>query len=739
MLSMTDGYKAAIVGDVRQMFVKAVLDIIDPDIAYEVSSGSGEAPWSKSGQLYTKEKKLASNYVTLEANRWLLDGTFRLIPSNPAALTGQIGYVGNVISGKDGSFPEEVYAEIKFANVSILQACSICFSDVAIDGIGVDFRVAILSGETEVFSRNYTGNTKVQVGLDQFTVYDPTAIRVYVTKWSLPNRYMRMAQIIPGVYEEWTETTLASLDIQMRGNFSCLSIPYGTCVLRMDNLDRRFEPRNKTGVFQSIEERQGIPISIGVRLPDDTVEWKQVGVFYQFDGGWRTSDNAMTMQWELVDIVGLLSNREFVPDGALPTTLSGWMAALVAQLGGNFAEKWSVDPVYADAALTVSSIDDVRGKKCGDILRWACMASGTWPRADAKTGNLTAEPFWSEGNKYDLDNMTAYPTMKANAELAVLTFKLHDSAGTVYNISGNATSAAQTLTVNNPFIHTKEQALTAARQILSQYGGLQLELTGRGDPSSEIGDVDTVWLDESSATTGRRMMQQFGFRNGVMRDCRSVLLQADGSFLFENSVVLTGSGEWTPPAGVTQLRVIIGQAGQGSTAGADGASYKYESGWDPTPPYQAENGMPGAPGKVWHGTIMVNEGVPISYSVGKGSNAASYGETVQEGEESFFGVYSSANGHVYENGYTDIASGSSYGRANVVFPLDGTGDGAKAGSGGSNEVFRLSGYSTITDENGNVVGSEPVWAKVSSRSNGTPGAKGADGFIVVYWDKEAET
>lgn len=717
MLSMTDGYKSAIVGDVRQMFIRAALEIIDPDISYEASSGSGEAKWSKSDQLYNKVTELNSSYATLEANRWILDGAFRLIPDEPEDLTGQISHVGNVLSGEDGTFPNNTYAELKFANVSILQAFQIYFSDAEIDGIGVDFRIAVLSGETEVFSQEYSGNTQRMIELTGFTVYDPTAIRVYVTKWSLPARYLRVAQIIPGLLETWTEDTLASLDVQMRGNFSCLSIPYGTCVLRMDNLDRRFEPRNKSGVFQSIEERQGIPIALGVKLEEGGVEWKQLGVFYQFDGGWRTSDNAMTMQWELVDIVGLLANREFIPGAVLPTTLSGWLAALVGQLGSNFSAKWHVDPAYADVPLTVSGAENVAGKKCGDILRWACMASGTWPRADAETGDLTAEPFWSQGNRYDLDNMTVYPTMKANNELAVLTFKLHDGNNTVYNISGNATSASQTLTVNNPFIHTKDQALTAARQILSQYGGLQIELTGRGDPSSEIGDVDTVWLDESTATTGRRMMQQFGFRNGVLRDCRSVLLQADGSFLFEQTAVFTKSGTWTAPAGVTQIRVIIGQGGSGGTDGTDG-----------TFDAAGQNGVDGKGGAVVAMTLNVNAGQTFDVIIGAG------GDKGAEGQHSSFGQYSSASGKRYDPSFTDIASGNAYGRTGVKTPLDGTSDGGEKGIGGTKGVRHRE---PAFDAEGNPAGS--YWEVDAKPGKGTEGKRGAGGFVVIYWDKEAET
>ena len=174
----------------------------------------------------------------------------------------------------------------------------------------------------------------------------------------------------------------------------------------MDNVGGRLERRNKSGSWQSCEERQAIPIAIGCELEGGTVEYKRAGVFYQANGGWKTGDNAMSMQWDLVDIVGLLARREFKAPSTMPTTLAGWLAALVGQLGANFENKYHVDPDYADAAATVNSAAEVEGKKCGDILRWVCMATGTFPRADAETGYLTAEPFWSTGNKLDLDNMT---------------------------------------------------------------------------------------------------------------------------------------------------------------------------------------------------------------------------------------------------------------------------------------------------------------------------------------------
>ena len=733
MLSITDGYKTAIVGDVRRMLSKAILDLVDPDIVYGVVASSGAAAWSKPEQLYDREMDSMARYATLETGRWLLDGTFRLIPDDPDQLTGEVGFVGDVLSGDDGSFASPVYAELTFTNVYILQACSVYFSDDAIDGIAEDFTVAVYSGDTAVYTKDFTGNTEPSASLDGFTVYDPTAIRVTVTKWSLPGRRLRVAEIIPGLYEEWTGDVLASIDIQMRGNFACLAIPYGTCTLRMDNIDRRVEPRNPNGVFQSIEERQAIPVAIGCELADGTVEYKRAGVFYQANGGWKTGDNAMTMQWDLVDIVGLLADREFKAPDTLPTTLAGWLASIVGQLGDNFADKYHVDLDYADAAATVSDASDVEGKKCGDLLRWVCMATGTWPRADAETGDLTAEPFWSQGNKLDLDNMTVYPVMKANDDLAVLTFQLYDDAKTVVNISGNATSSYKTLTVSNPFIHTAEQAQTAARQILSQYGGIKLETTGRGDPAGEIGDVDTVWLDESRATTGRRMEQSFTFSNGVLRDCKSVLLQADGSFLFENRVVFTESGVFHTGPNQTQARIILSQGGQGGARGGDG--YVGGSGVLPGQDVSSgdgDTGLDGSGGKIWSGVVNVNPDTDYTVVIGKGGKASAVaGVPGAEGEETTFGVYSSANGKVYSPSYTDIASGDAYGRTGVALPKSGTGDGGAGGKGGS----AGSGY-WVQDfwPDGRPKG----WNfKVASKPGpGLPGVDGADGVCVIYWDKE---
>lgn len=163
--------------------------------------------------------------------------------------------------------------------------------------------------------------------------------------------------------------------------------------------------------------------------------------------------------------------------------------------------------------------------------------------------------------------MATYPTMSANDDLAAVIFKLHDASSTIYTVSGNNTASSQTISIDNPFIKTTAQAITAAKNILSLYGGNKIEISSRGDMSSELGDVDKVQLNESSATSARRVKQAFNLNGGVMKNLPVTLIRGDGGFLYQTREIITANGTWTAPAGVTSLRIIVVGGGDGGVNG----------------------------------------------------------------------------------------------------------------------------------------------------------------------------
>lgn len=736
MIQTSEAYKEAIVGSPRYMELLAVVDISDPDMSWGTVTGAAQAPWSKPAQLHDKDFEPPERYATLEEDRWLLDGSFDLFPANYNPIA-RLGYVGNELSSSSGAFSKPQIADQPVLNVAILQAASIFFSTDPLDGIPVDFTVDVMVNGVSFHTAAFTGNTETEVAIEGFTVYTPDAVRVTVTKWSLPSRRVRIEEIVAGLYERWRGDDLDSFTVTQQGQFSCLSLPYGSARIGLDNQSRRFEPRKKGGLFQSIEERQPIELYLGPRTPAGAA-LMPLGIFYQAGDGWKTGDNTIIMNWYLVDIIGLVSGRTYLPPDTLPTTLGGWLASIVGQLGDNFKDRWHADPNYTNKSLTAQKREDVTGKKCGDMIRWVCQATGTWPRADAKTGDLTAEPLWNQGNKYELDNLDAYPTMKANRSLAALIFQLADGSSTQYVVSGNSTSSEDTVTIINPFLHTAAQALEAARLILSQYGGNLLELTGRGDPSTEIGDVATVWLDESSATAARVMSQTLQFQDGVVQACKTSLLQADGSYLYtEFAIMDQDNGTFTNNTGQTEFRLVLSDGGQGGSKGGDGwvgrtgnLGTGFGSGY-------GENGLNGKGGKVWYGTIHINIGETVAYHRGAGGAPSSVvGTPGAAGQHSTFGVYSSANGTLYEGGYTDIANGQTFCRTGVPVPLPGSGDGGKGGDGGDpGEGYLKTETYTPSGADPSVVNTRIVLVVTKEPGPGKPGVAGASGFIMLTWAK----
>ena len=117
MLDKSAAYRAAIVGSPRRIGNPGGGGHQRPghDLFRRGEQRRGE--FSQSAQLYDRVMDLTP-YATLEPHRWVLNGKFRLIPSDGTA--DQVGFVGDVLSGEDGSFSPAVWVEERFSNASIL-------------------------------------------------------------------------------------------------------------------------------------------------------------------------------------------------------------------------------------------------------------------------------------------------------------------------------------------------------------------------------------------------------------------------------------------------------------------------------------------------------------------------------------------------------------------------------------------------------------------------------------------
>lgn len=714
MINTSTAYREAVTGTTRRTALQIVANLSDPDLVFTGVASNNQAGISVPGQVVNYTKEL-SRYATLERNRWLLDGSFNLFNDNLTANGEEVGGISEAHSAEDGTLSPAIWFEVQFANIEILQMCNLYFNVDPNDGIPEDFTVTFYQNGTLLDTVTVTGNTQTEVVLTGFTVYMPDALRVTVTKWSLPMRRVRFAEIFPGAFIRWTGSDVADLRVDMTADPSCVNLPYATCALTLDNTDRLFEPRNKEGIFQSLQERQPVSVEIGVMV-EGQYEYHSVGTFYQYNAGWKTSDNGLTIKWDMVDIIGLLTDREFIPPSTLPTTLTGWVSAVLSTLGGSFGSRYTIDPDYAGLTLTATT-EAVTGLKCGAMLLNLCMATGTWPRMDQSTGRLAIEPLWSQGNKIDLDNMESYPTIQANADIAQVIFTLNDGQDTQVAVGGTDFASSQSVSVQNPFLQTSAAALEAARNIVSVYGGNAYSIVGRGDPSNEVGDVMTLELDERTATTARLISQTFSYSRQVLSGCAMKLIQSAGALMYEERVELIEDGTWTVPTGVTVINLVLVGGGNGGVNGTNGSFFR-----------AGTDGEDGIGGLVYKTTINVTAGTSYAVTIGHGG-----AENGGEGTATTFGSFSSENGAWYLPSFTDISSGKAYGRSGAYDPPLHTGDGGKGGKGGTKgEEHKVE--KRYKDEDG-FVHVKTRWVTDVEPGKGTPGYAGSDGAVIIYYDK----
>ena len=724
MIVKSPAFDAAIVADSRRLIPRAVFDLIDPDAVVESVTVSGETHLSRTEQTVSRgQDETEEVLLSLERSRWLLDGRMRFPPEAAADRQGQVGWEGDVLSGDDGAFSAPYpWLEQEISDVNILQAVTLQFSQHEENGVPTELLLEIWSGDTAVERRTVYPDPKERFcAVEGLNVYAPTRLRVTVLRWSLPGRFPRLVRFMMGLYEEWSGNQIALVDIYTEVTFSGLAIPYSSCTLVVHNENNRFDPYAPNSIFRSIEDRQALKTEIGTVLADGAVEYLPAGTWFQQSGGWALKD--LTIEWKLVDIIGMLVQRKFVVPDPLPETLSGWLTALVGSLGINFQERYTVDADVADLPLTAAA-EDVDGKTCGEILRYLCMATNTWPRQEMSTGFLRVGKITrTEGNAITRDNMSAYPTMEANDDIADLTFTLDEGSVT---FPGTNTNSETSLVVDNPFVHTAEDARTAAISCFFEYGGRFFQVLHRGNPSSEPGDLQSVDTRFETTLSARLYKQQLKLDKGVMRRVPSYLIQSPNDAVYQNKIILTGAGTWTAPAGVTAIKITAVGAGSGGQGGRGGEMlYRGESN-------RYSGGRGGAAGRVYIVEVSINDQQSFDYTCGTGGRAGTAGDVEENGGAggtggvTTFGPHSSANGRDYPNGLMDIQSGTVYAQAG---PSNGRKPALTYGSGGAGGRNGRDGLIVeTTDENGVI-----TEAVAREPEPGAAGTAGMEGCVIIEY------
>nr|DAW64625.1 MAG TPA: neurotoxin [Caudoviricetes sp.] len=292
---------------------------------------------------------------------------------------------------------------------------------------------------------------------------------------------------------------------------------------------------------------------------------------------------------------------------------------------------------------------------------------------------------------------------------------------------------------------------SAVAQRMAAYYACREQLTVDVNPAAEhAGHVVLLWNEWDKQQTLACIASRETKISGLLKSRTSALVgflppQPESSEYYDERVLLTGSGEWTVPEGITEVRAVLIGGGENGANGSSGSSsivVSKELNPNISPAsasFQGTSAQPGGSGgaggsggKVLDQTIDVTQLSSISYACGSSiENGADVSETVfgalttADGASSVAGFTDPITLETYAKRGTDGSAGAKGGNVGSMGESSGDVPGGRAVSGASATPTQSgTGYSLNTGEK---YYTYTCSATVSNQGAGGGGAGGAGG------------
>jgi hypothetical protein len=292
---------------------------------------------------------------------------------------------------------------------------------------------------------------------------------------------------------------------------------------------------------------------------------------------------------------------------------------------------------------------------------------------------------------------------------------------------------------------------SAVAQRMAAYYACREQLTVDVNPAAEhAGHVVSLWNEWDKQQTLACIASRETTISGLLKSRTSALVgflppQPETTEYYDERVLLTGSGEWTVPEGITEVRAVLIGGGENGANGSSGSSSivvskELKPNISPaSASFQGTSAQPGGSGgaggsggKVLDQTIDVTQLSSISYACGSSiENGADVSETVfgalttADGASSVAGFTDPITLETYAKRGTDGSAGAKGGNVGSMGESSGDVPGGRAVSGASATPTQSgTGYSLNTGEK---YYTYTCSATVSNQGAGGGGAGGAGG------------
>lgn len=267
MKSVSNAYKASMKAMLRnRSYVRITFGNVDTTAATDGEWESNGAASISEFETVDYAYQYGDTYVSLELNRWALDGKSLLVPTGEDV---QDGFISSLMSDAEGNFTTPPIITREFSLKHIFPGLTLTFdtrqqewplevtADFYLNSAVVDTQTVSITSVQTTISTTATEVDKVTITFDR----------------CLPYRRPRLENVLYGLNVQFVNKDIVST--QQKHDVDPLSrrLPTETMQFTILDYEHKYDPDNPAGIYAYVDKNSPIEIQFGYELPDGSVEW----------------------------------------------------------------------------------------------------------------------------------------------------------------------------------------------------------------------------------------------------------------------------------------------------------------------------------------------------------------------------------------------------------------------------------------------------------------------------------
>jgi hypothetical protein len=267
MKSVSNAYKASMKAMLRnRSYVRITFGNVDTTAATDGEWESNGAASISEFETVDYAYQYGDTYVSLELNRWALDGKSLLVPTGEDV---QDGFISSLMSDAEGNFTTPPVITREFSLKHIFPGLTLTFdtrqqewplevtADFYLNGEVVDTQTVSITSVQTTITTAATEIDKVTITFDR----------------CLPYRRPRLENVLYGLNVQFVNKDIVST--QQKHDVDPLSrrLPTETMQFTILDYEHKYDPDNPAGIYAYVDKNSPIEIQFGYELPDGSVEW----------------------------------------------------------------------------------------------------------------------------------------------------------------------------------------------------------------------------------------------------------------------------------------------------------------------------------------------------------------------------------------------------------------------------------------------------------------------------------